>query len=303
MKKFLTNQKGLSMTDATFFSNKANQIASDLERQLNSYNPIEKIAFIDGKKYITENCKLFDVDVDLIQHLVKLRGLQAYLMEALKEKDRLLKEHEATEFVYDVPAPVQPNKQDYFIKNQPQVDEDWAFRNILSEKERIEYVINEAAAASIGKLIHKDGVLQKARRKVETQPLLEFIDVKMSEKTPVSVTIHHNSSDITLIINELANKHRVYEKVVNKFKAIMRNAVSARNAEIQKELSIEASKQHTLFSEANELYLAELAKYNMSREAAFAEWMEQFNIKKQQLSSLKIVVPAELQEVIDWLND
>ena len=91
------NEKGLSMSQAQSVSNICNQKAEEIENVINNINNYSTIVSI-GKKEFEQipGRKMPENIVKLILQLGAYRELQAYLMEAVKYKDNLIKKPNCT---------------------------------------------------------------------------------------------------------------------------------------------------------------------------------------------------------------
>ena len=128
---------------------------------------------------------------------------------------------------------------------------------------------------------------------------LEWITVKTGEKTPVKVIIHHKSSELLSLHEELAKLHRDYEQRVNYFKAKVKNITTDRNAEIANLKADEQNEINSVNKQLNETYLLLLKEANdeILKHSQLFEANRQKEIKRA--AALRINVDPQFQEVIN----
>lgn len=289
--------KGLSMSQAQSISNLCNQRAKEITNKLADVNNVSKELTIGVENYIETQGNPMPVNVvELLTEKARLSATQAFLMENIKAKDKLIKEIQYDEFEYDVDAPERPKT---FKKDLPfSVDENWGWDQ-LTTAEYNEYLEAEAYASHIGQFIHKGGKLDKLRAELPTIKTLEFMEIEVGKKTPMKVSIHHTSEQLLEIHEQLAALHRGYEQKVNYFKSKVKNSVTTENARIAKERAdIQAevneinSKQDVEYKNAYDKWAAEYRK-------ASEEFEENRQKRIQEAANLKIDVAERFQPVID----
>ena len=289
--------KGLSMSQAQSVSNLCNQRAQNIESELSIINNASKSVTINGETYETEQAHPMPMNITaLIIEKARLHATQAFLMEALKAKEKELTILKLQRYIHDVPAP--QRKEPDQITTLDTVDEDWGWKQ-LTDAEYNEYLEVEAHASHIGQFIHKRGILSSLREQINKIVSLEWITVKEGEKTPVKVQKHHTPVELNNKHEELAKLHRKYEQRVNYFKAKVKNLVTEENARIAK---------------ANADMINEYSKiesqYNTEYQLAYTEWItakaqaqQEAEVERENLiketAALRINVDPRFQEVID----
>lgn len=293
--------KGLSLSQAQSISNLCHQRASEISNTLVGINNASKTLKLGEQQYIeTAGKKLPDNVTELLMEKSKLHATQAFLMTNIKAKDELLKAIIAKKMVNDLRVPERPELRTY--KPEQHVDEQWGWDQ-LTPSEYSEFIEAEAYAAHIGQFIHKGSILDKLRQELPTIKTLEWINVKDGERTPLIVTIHHNSEDLLKVHENLATQHRKYEMRVNYFKAKAKNLVTEENARISRDNGINVSEVNkhndTLNSEFTTSYSTFQGLLNKAR--------EEFEVKRQEeiktTAALRISVDPRFQETVDmYLN-
>jgi hypothetical protein len=290
--------KGLSMSQAQSISNLCNQRAQEIGRELDSYNVSSKSIKIAGETFELEAPYAMPSTVlELLKEKARLHATQAFLMEAIKEKNGLINDLKQSSFdPSHIEEPVRPARVDFDIKYG--VDEDWGWAQ-LTANEYNEYLGAEAYASHLGQFIHKGGKLTQMRKQLADLPAIEWMNVKEGEKTPVKIQKHHTAQELITIHEQIANEHRAYEQRVNYYKAKVKNLVSDENARIQKENADNAEAHRQQEQKVTEEYFAAMDSY---RSQLTAE-MSSFNATREQAvkdaAALRISVDSRFQGVID----
>jgi hypothetical protein len=290
--------KGLSMSQAQSISNLCNQRALEIQRELESYNVCSKSIKVSGIDYsLVDAYPMPSAILELLKEKGRLHATQAFLMEAIKEKDYVINKLIHTSF--DSSHILKPQFPEIPEPDVPaNVSESWGWEQ-LSESEHSEFLEADAMAAHLGQFIHKRGKLDNMRREVADLPSIEWMSVKEGEKTPVKINKHHTSQELLSTHEQIAAAHRTYEQRVNYFKAKVKNLVSDENARIQKVCSdlwaqydAEVSKQGDLKSQVFEAYRNQVQKENADFNAAREEQVKA-------AAALRISVDPRFQPVIN----
>jgi hypothetical protein len=289
--------KGLSLSQAQSISNLCNQRSIELSNTLSDVNNVEKTLTIGSDTYIETPAKPLPGNVaELIQEKARLAATQAFLMENIKAKDSLIKSIQREQYYASAPRPESPEYVEIDLKEL--VSEEWAW-NELSAAEYNEFLEAEAYAAHIGQFIHKGGTLDRLRTELPKIKTLEFMEIETGKKTPMKVEVHHTSSQLLAIHEELANTHREYEQKVNYFKSKVKNAVTKENARIANENADVVAKAN----EANQTLRDEFRKLNEEWNAFVRKETQEFEAKRQgrieAAVALKIDVAPRFQPVVD----
>lgn len=289
--------KGLSMSQAQSVSNLCNQRAQNIDAELSIINNASKTITLSGIAYEQEEAHPMPSNVtELLLEKARLHATQAFLMEALKAKEKELTVLKLQRFVFDTPAP--ERKEPDSFNSLDTVEESWGWQQ-LSDAEYNEYLEVEAYASHIGQFIHKRGILSNLREQITKIASLEWITIKDGEKTPVKVTKHHTTLDLNAKHEELAKLHREYEQRVNYFKAKVKNLVTLENTRIAK---VNAD----LINEYSKIE----SQYNTEYQLAYTEWItarakaqQEAEVERETLiketAALRINVDPRFQTVVD----
>ena len=297
MKKNSLSSKGLSMSQAQSVSNICNQMATEIENQIKSFNNCKKVITIDGKEHLIQKSKPIPENISkLIEMQGKLYGVQAFLMENIKAKKDLLDDANEMEFEYSIPRPQQVVCDK--IKTIPFVNEQWGWEQ-LSVAEMNEFYEYEALASSIGKFIHKKGKLDDLRAELNHLPEIEWIQLEKDKNTPVSIIAHHTSEELTKHYLELATKHREYEQRVNYFKAKVKNLVTEENARISKENSLIDARNAEIIDNHLKEWTEVINKWNEERNKILRNFEHEKELEIKRISALRIEIPERFKKLID----
>ena len=286
------------MSQAQSISNLCNQRALEIQRELDSYNVCSKSIVVGRDSYsLVDAYPMPSAILELLKEKGRLHATQAFLMEAIKEKDSVISRLIHTSF--DSSHIVRPEFDEIPEPDVPaNVSESWGWEQ-LSESEHSEFLEAEAMAAHLGQFIHNRGKLDKMRREVADLPSIEWMSVKDGERTPVRINKHHTSQELLATHEQIASAHRTYEQRVNYFKAKVKNLVSDENARIQKVCSdlwaqydAETSKQSEIRSQAFEAYHNQVHKENADFNAAREEQVKA-------AAALRISVDPRFQSIIN----
>lgn len=289
--------KGLSMSQAQSISNLCNQRAQNIDAQLSILNNASKTVTIAGETYEQEEAHpMPDNIIELILEKGRLHATQAFLMEALKAKEKEIISLKVMRFVYDVPAPVR--KEPEQINTLDTVEESWGWAQ-LSDAEYNEYLEKEAYASHIGQFIHKRGTLTLLREQISKLASLEWITIRDGEKTPVKVVKHHTATALNAKHEEFAKLHREYEQRVNYFKAKVKNLVTMENVRIAKLNADMVNEYGKLESQYNSEYQLAYTEWITARAQAQQEAEVERETKIKETAALRINVDPRFQPVID----
>jgi hypothetical protein len=279
-------QTGLSMTEAQSMSNILNQKCIEIENKLKGVNNYSTSFKHGGETYVqVQGNPLPENVVELLTKKARYHATQAFLMENIKAKNNALEELK-TEFNKCYNEFDSPELKDYL----PMVADNWGMSQ-LTPLELAKLWEAEAYASHIGKFIHKGGILEKLRDELPKLENTAFISIKDGEKTPVKIVKHHTPKQLLELYEELAAKHRDYEKVVNYYKAKAKNMTTDENLRIIAE--------NKKIQQENEVIQTE---FSNARRTKIQEAEKLMNEKKKQISSLLILIDPIFQDVINELK-
>lgn len=278
--KIFFGESGLTSTSANFIANMAKEYVQNIQDKISDLSPFAKNIGIIGEgtptlveKGITtvegiENC---------LNNISKAYSLIAWLREALKAKDNLLKEirqYSIEEYCRDnnIELPKCPECPHYLIE-----DDILATWNI---KERNRYYYLSTKVAQYGKFIHPNQPFAMMRKALSKHPE-EWIEYTPSGRDTI-ITYHIP----TISLKEVNEKF--YE-----LQTIWRESQAELNA-----------MKHKIQLVIDEDTSSKMAEYNKN----FKEYSNRINSinslvteyitkRTQEISNLKIVIPNELQDI------
>lgn len=299
--RFLDSKNGLSSTDASSISNLCNQRSRDITSELNSKNNYSSTFRYEGETYVDTEANAIDSDkvVEMLTKKGRLHALQAIIMEGIKLKQTLMEDISNEVFVYDVIEPEYPKLVS--AETESPVEESWGWSRLTSTEIQ-EYLYNESMASHIGQFIHRGGKLDTLRKELENFKPLDFITIKDGVKTPVKKIKHHTSEELLKLHEELSAKHREFEKKVNYYKAKVKNLVSEENIRINEENKKAIAIAEEENSKIRNEYNNESKKYLAEKRKAYEDFESDRSKRLNLASKLKIVVPKDLQDLVDELR-
>jgi len=289
--------KGLSMSQAQSISNLCNQRATEISNMISSINNAGKTITVNGNTYTeTKGVPMPGNIVDLLLEKADLHACQAFLMEAVKSKDKAMDDERDRGFVYDIPAPEKKYAVDFDILEP--IGEEWGWDQ-LTEAEMSEYLQAEAHAAHLGQFIHHRGKLDTLRKELPLIKELEWMVIKDGEKSPVEVKQHHTSDQLFSLHEEIASIHRRWEQRVNYFKAKVKNLVSEENARRNHYNAVKGEEFNKEQALLDSEYSDALNAWRGAKLVALQKHEKQREININAISALRIVVDPRFQTVVD----
>jgi len=309
-KNSLTSNKGLSLSQAQSISNLCNQRAREIEAKLVGVNNYQKSidlpAIIEGRDSVKARIIVVGnpLPTDVVELLIeksKLHACQAFLMENIKAKDKML--NEAKRMACDtsnIEAPERPKTVSPLLKMLTEVGEEWGWSQ-LTVAEINEFTEAEAYAAHIGQFIHEGSTLDKLRKELgKGITPVEWMVIQEGTKSVVDVTVHtaHTPEKLLELHEKLAGLHRGYEQRVNYFKAKVKNLVTAENARIAKVNADAQNEAANINNQANAVYDSAYKVYSEAVKSLQAEYEKTRQAEIQNIASMRIEIAPRFQDTI-----
>lgn len=275
----LDKTKGLTSSEASRIKN----FVKEIVKTINVGDTLQIVTShaIRGEKLLPldTNTKIEDWK-DKLHMKARYYSLSSWLGEAIAYKEKLLKENLNTVFTGKVEGlleiPEQPSKKSTSWED---------FFSTLSVKEQSEYLTNDTYAAHIGKFIHN---FDSIRNKFDTFEPTQFKKVSDTETLTVVNELLYTAEELISDVENLQGEHRKANKIVNYWKAKYKEWV----ANIEKEFMADMKKFYT---DSSAIHASNRALQN----AAAAEFEREKTIKREEIAARKIVVPHELQDIVD----
>ena len=287
--KIFFGTKGITSTSANHIANIAKEVMEESRALLENITFVNcNVGLISSDvSRLTE--KGYDTDelgniVSSINKVAECNALIAYLREAIKAKEEELAYIEGistSKFLkikgIEIVDPRSSHSLDFMT-------EDDAIA-LLSQQERIRYLILEATAAAIGNRIHPGKSFAEARRKLE---LKRKEPIKLvGSGSDALVYTYSPSADVDEVnetFMQLQSAHRTANKQLNSLKFKVKQIMDDHNLKAKRE-----------YAAQSEEYDRVIATYAKQAEAFIEE-------QKKELLDLKIVIPSDFQKLFDELN-
>ena len=294
---------GYTSTSANYIANKAKEMVEGINAD--SINFITtKVSSLNNNTEMILSRGLDENQLDtLIERQVtasKLNGLISWMREAIRAKETLLKQCERTNFstwMEENYPDVDLNTFGADIIDNPKPEDitmdadEWAINN-MSIKEINEYLFLLAACSKIGKFIHPNGEYSKAR----AIALQKHGTSSVKDYQSSTVIYNYESSVPAGVIErkffEMQELHREYQKRLNAIKFNIENEVQKLNDQYTAMLD--------KYDEIELINNANIRKKAAEYKTLFNNWKMK---KLEELRKLKIIIPNELKEIVDLVNN
>lgn len=297
MRQNSLSNKGLSLSQAQSISNLCNQEARDIQSKIDSINNCEKSLTLSTGVYIeTQGFKIPGNIVELLQEKARLHATQAFLMDNIQAKDKMIDALKNKKFEYDVPQPTPPDYGACDFKDN--VNEEWGWEQ-LTANEYNEYLESESFAAHYGQFIHKGGKLDRLRSELPKLKTLEWIELEDGKKTPMDIKIHHTIDELGELHKNLSAIHRQHEQRVNYYKAKVKNLVTLENAKIANENAALQTLENEANTNMHSQYSIVIQEWIGKRKKAEMEFSAKIQDEIGKVASLRILVDARFKPVVD----
>ena len=290
---------GLTSTSANHYCNLAKEISRNYTNYLENvqfYTTTVRVIGDSGEDNIRIGMKPSEVEniPEHIKTLSNLYSLIAFFREAIKERDRLIKEsqeytdpdaHAVLDKEYMDIMTSKPKKAPYITAEE--IIQGWS----VGEQEK--YLSLETAAATIGKYIHEDGAISKARRALIDK---QSNTVKVNESGRDTIIYKYIPSveqrDVDDMYFDLQVQQREMQAELNGMKKKIQDAIDTNTAQVDEEYRLAKIK-----------WDADMDAW--SRKQAM---VEENDTKKrhelfEEVQALKIVVPKRLQAIFEALQN
>lgn len=291
-------ENGLTSTSANHIANLAKEAVRNYHEKLDSMRFYsEEIGLLTSEKTKVvkkgiDSCDLNTIPA-VINYISDANSLIAFLREAIKEKERRMKEAEVYrnetawkehDTKYSEHLGARPSKPCY-----PTVED---IKQTWSVGEQEKYLSLEAKAAALGKVIHEDGSFSKARidltKKIYNPTV---VDVDGSNTIIHSFNPSVPLEEVNEVYASLQTLYRSTQAELNGMKKRIDDEIFEKKLEIDSEYA--AAKRE--FDRVDKELQAEQHRLEETDEAKKDEL-------KKHIQNLKIVIPHRLQSVYDSLK-
>lgn len=273
------SNKGLTSSEANHITNIVKELVKNIDQK--SFVLYTSKIKNGGGTMPLDEFKRNEDWVDNVKKVGLLFSLSAFLKTAVKLKESKMDEERNKKFVHNVPYPT-------LKETSQRLDTSFeTYLQTLNIKDLNEYLTNESIASHIGKFVHNFDEVRDAS--VNFQPT-SFRQINNEVVTIINERLYTHEELLSGFF-DLQKSHREAEKVVNYYKAKHKDWV--------KEIE---TKYLSDVQEVNFYNNSLINSYNSSVENARIEFEKEKQAKIQEFSKLKIEIPNNLQETLDYVN-
>ncbi len=285
--KIFFGEQGLSSTSADFIANLAKEMLRKDESRIGNINFVcEQISAFTNPVKSDVSIGMGEDEVRnipaIMERIMRLKSLIAWLREAIKAKERLLKEVEDMEIGgkgWDELGLGEEPKMPHSTCNEMTKDD---YMAKLSIADRNKMYSLQTKAAVLGKILHKDGALETARERlysIMTKP-------REVESKGLNNIIHYYEPSVD---------SAVVDEVYFKLSAEYREAQASLNAYLHDmEAAIKQSKIDNVRS-----YLHEEEEWNRKMSLLHTKLTAWKAEESRRIGKLKIVIPNSLRPIYE----
>lgn len=271
----------LTQTSANHIANLAKELYSTAESALENYvfyTTKVKLLGSTEESLLKEGVNSVAEIPDSLKMIAELKSLIAWLREAIKAKERLIKEAQKASYEdFGIDVPEAPEREAYIT------GEDYIAT--LNVKQRNRYYYLEAFCATIGEYIHPGGTYATEReqlKKIISEPNTvsgSGRDTLLYTRTP-SLTL----AEVENTFMSLQNTYREYQAELNSIKYEIENYVTQ-----------DTTRKNIEYSHA-------MGVYNSQMKLAEAQLAEKRKEAVNTASSLKIIIPDSLKHIFETVQ-
>lgn len=277
----------LTSTSANYIANMAKEYIQGTEVILNNISFLDvEVALIGTNSSNTIQVGMTQEEFDnipiMLDNVAQAKSLIAWLREAIKAKDTLIRELQATTLdkwckENDVENPTQPivphvlTEQEYYAS--------------LPIKERNRYYQLETTAAVIGKYIHPDGNLSDAREELKNK--VQHPHKVEGKGRDTLIYTYEPSVSIAIVDSTFYELQKKYREVQAQLNSMKHDC----------EVAIEES-----LNKSNTEYAVALSEYKENLKATMLSFKTWKDKKSQEYSKLKIAIPNSLIGIYNIIN-
>lgn len=294
---------GYTSTSANYIANKAKEMVEGINADSIDFITTKVSSLNNNTEMIlSRGLKESQLNTLIERQIIasKLNGLISWMREAIRAKENLLNQCERTNFntwMKENYPDVDLNTFGADIIENPEPDDitmtadEWAMNN-MSIKEINEYLFLLAACSKIGKFIHPNGEYSRAR----ATALQKHGTSSVKDYQSSTVIYNYESSIPADVIEkkffEMQELHREYQKRLNSIKFNIDNEVQKLNDQYTAMLD--------KYNEIESMNIANISKKRAEYKTLFNTWKMK---KLDELRKLKIIIPNELKEIVDLVNN
>ena len=279
--KFL-DTKGLTTAEANYTANIIKELCERISNEIKQLTLFKGTLNFQGKQ--TEYNKVYKVE-NLEEKCLEegnLYALSAWLREAIKSKEALLRQVENDNFDISL-----LNEVNYGKATSLLTEDEVKYSLLINEL--AEYLAYEAKAAHIGKKVHPNGIFEQWFNMIKNTPKVQINEINKDYIVEFDQVV--DEKDLYQVYFTLQKEYREAEQKVNYYKAKVKNLLNEKNQEINQKNRALQDKLSQDLEIQNSKNLALQAEINNLR-----------GQKLKEVSELKIIIPNELQKTLDYVQ-
>lgn len=277
----------ITSTEAQNICNIAKEAVTSEHEKLSavSFYDVEIASITNPETFIKTRISPKDISwiSESLDKIGRYNALNAWLKEAIKAKEEAIDEVDTMDvttldFYEDYKKPEEPHE--FYDLTERQIMDEWS-----ANKLNRYYTLNSEAAV-IGKYIHDNGAISKARKDLVNK--IANPSTVSGQGRETIVFKYNPSVDVKAIEDiymSLLAKHRKLNAELNSLKAEIKETINKRN--------IEAS---TIFREKHTEWEHKISEYYSLVKQRDAKINEYKILEKERISKLKINVPSSLMD-------
>lgn len=278
----MLGKKGITSAEASRITNFLKELVKGNDVSIETFKVTTSSALREGEVFKLDNNEKNDSWVaDLLQK-ARYYSLSAWLMEAVRLKEALIKQKRNSHFDSStltlLPYPTAPVAQSTDLT---------VFLITLNIKELEEYYSNESVASHVGKFIHG---FDAVRKNINDFKPTTFKEVSPTETITVTNEMLYTEEELLNGLEKLQATHRDAEKILNHYLAKHKLWEADKLREYQ-----------TAYAKYTRDVSTVTASNNATVQAASSEFEIQKTKELTELYDLKIVIPNELQDIYDMV--
>lgn len=279
--KIYFSNTGLTSTSANHIANMAKEYVQTLQEELDNTSFVNGEIGLIGQQFSPTNkgvTSLGFVQANL-DTIVKAHSLIAWIREAVKAKDNLMKEnnHLSLKDWCDLTNKDYPELPD----EQPHITEDDVLAT-WSVKDRNRYLALGAKVSTYGKFLHPNGTYSNARKELKKR-VNEPVTYTESGRDTI-IKKYEPSIEVSTVDNKLFELQGIWRKA--------QAELNGYKHKIQLAIDEDTNQKNNAYSVACSNYQHQMAALN----AEFKAYKDKTN---QELSQLKIVIPNDLKDIYE----
>ena len=282
MKRQFFGDKGITSTSANHIANLAKEAYEKLEAKLNTTSFIKETIQIIGSTAETtvklSQTELITLAPNVLKEICEYKSLIAWLREAIKEKENLFKANKL--WVSD--------EYTEHMKNRPQCEDYLTEQDVIESwtvAEQEEYLSLETICAVVGKYIHPNGPLSKAKTELSNR-INRPVSTECSGRDTIIRKYYPEATEeeVNALFFSLQRKHREAQARLNGIKH-----------KIDMTIREDMQKKDEAFKLALEEYNKKTSELLVADKLTREE-------KHKEIEALKIVIPNDLKSIYGELT-